>query len=74
MTAGSGANVFITGASSGLGEALARHYARGGARLGLVARRAAELDRIARTLAPAVVSIHVADVRDAGAMASRINP
>ena len=70
MTAGSGANVFITGASSGLGEALARHYARGGARLGLVARRAAELDRIARTLAPAVVSIHVADVRDAGAMAA----
>lgn len=31
--------VFITGASSGLGEALARHYAAQGALLGLVARR-----------------------------------
>jgi short-subunit dehydrogenase len=33
------ARVFITGASSGIGEALARHYAARGATLGLVARR-----------------------------------
>ena len=32
--------VFLTGASSGIGEALARHYAAQGATLGLVARRA----------------------------------
>ncbi|HEU4622018.1 MAG TPA: SDR family oxidoreductase, partial [Burkholderiaceae bacterium] len=32
-------NVFITGASSGIGEALAREYAQRGAMLGLVARR-----------------------------------
>ena len=32
--------VFLTGASSGIGEALARHYAGRGATLGLVARRA----------------------------------
>lgn len=70
MSDGVGPNVFITGASSGLGEALARHYARRGATLGLVARRAAELDRIARSLAPAVVSVHAADVRDAGAMSA----
>ena len=31
--------IFITGASSGLGAALARHYARQGASLGLVGRR-----------------------------------
>ena len=31
--------VFLTGASSGIGEALARHYAAQGAQIGLVARR-----------------------------------
>jgi len=60
--------VFLTGASSGLGEALARHYATRGATLGLVARRAGELDRVARSLSPATVSTYAADVRDAGAM------
>jgi len=60
--------VFLTGASSGLGEALARHYAKRGATIGLCARRQSELDRVAATLAPATVSTHAADVRDADGM------
>jgi NADP-dependent 3-hydroxy acid dehydrogenase YdfG len=43
--------VFITGASSGIGEALARHYADRGAVVALFARREGELARIAATLA-----------------------
>ena len=48
--------VFLTGASSGLGEALARQYARQGATLGLFARREGELARLAASLAPATVA------------------
>ncbi|MCA1925047.1 MAG: SDR family oxidoreductase [Thiobacillus sp.] len=57
--------VFITGASSGLGAALARHYAAQGARLGLLGRRADALERVARDLD---AHSHLADVRDAHAM------
>lgn len=42
--------VFITGASSGLGAALARHYAQTGALLGLVARRGEVLEALAAEL------------------------
>lgn len=41
----------ITGASAGIGAALAREFARRGHRLLLVARRAAELDRLADSIA-----------------------
>jgi short-subunit dehydrogenase len=61
--------VFITGASSGIGEALARHYASRGAALGLFARRAGELRRVADSLAPARVATYAGDVRDADALA-----
>ncbi|MEO8344822.1 MAG: SDR family oxidoreductase [Betaproteobacteria bacterium] len=60
--------VFLTGASSGLGEALARHYAGTGATLGLFARREGELARVAAALAPATVATYCGDVRDAAAL------
>jgi hypothetical protein len=59
--------VIITGASSGIGAALARRYAASGAILGLVARRAAALREIAAPL-PARCEIYPLDVRDAAAL------
>src|SRR6185436_19147380 len=61
--------VIITGASSGLGAALARRYARLGATLGLVARRRSELERVAAAL-DVPCEIHALDVRDAGALSA----
>jgi short-subunit dehydrogenase len=59
--------VIITGASSGIGAALAGHYAHQGATLGLIARRGSELERLAARL-PAPVHLYPADVRDATAL------
>jgi short-subunit dehydrogenase len=61
--------VVITGASSGIGEALAREYARRGAILGLVARRTDALQALRKQLS-CTTSIYAVDVRDASAMAS----
>ena len=61
--------VIITGASSGIGTALARHYARRGAVLGLIARREAALAQLAAQL-PSATLIYPADVRDAAALQS----
>ena len=61
--------VFLTGASSGIGEALARLYAARGATLGLVARRAELLERLKASLATPCES-YACDVRDLGAMRS----
>ena len=55
--------VFITGASSGIGEALAKRYASRGAVLGLVARRA-ELLRGLKASLSTPVEIYECDVRD----------
>ncbi len=59
--------VFLTGASSGIGEALARHYAAQGATLGLLARRADFL-RDLRTSLPTTAEIYPCDVRDLAAV------
>lgn len=61
--------VFITGASSGLGAELARWYAREDTPVGLFARRATELEALARELAPAAVAAYPGDVRDPDALA-----
>jgi short-subunit dehydrogenase len=63
--------VFITGASSGIGQALALRYYRDGARLALVARRTAEVERWAaeQRLDAARFKVYGADVSDEGAMA-----
>jgi short-subunit dehydrogenase len=62
--------VFLTGASSGIGAALAREYARTGAQLGLFARRAEPLAALAASLAPATPAAYTGDVRDAAALAT----
>lgn len=68
MSIAPGPRVFLTGATSGLGEALAEHYASSGATVGVFARREAELDRLARRLAPATIVTYTGDVRDAAAL------
>ncbi len=61
--------VFITGASSGIGADLARHYAAAGATLGLAARRAAQLQALADSL-PTRSCVYALDVSDAAALAA----
>lgn len=58
--------VFITGASSGIGQALAWRYYQAGWRLALAARRTAEIEAWAREkgLAPERYAVYGADVAD----------
>jgi short-subunit dehydrogenase len=56
-------HVAVTGASSGIGEAIVREYARRGARVTMVARRRELLERIARE-AGGETHIEQADLRD----------
>ena len=63
----SGTGVFLTGASTGIGQALARHYAARGATLGLVARRSELLTELQGTL-PTRAEIYACDVRDLAGM------
>jgi short-subunit dehydrogenase len=64
-------SVFITGASSGIGKALALYYAKQGAALGLAARRGDQLQALAEALSSAGakrVSCYPLDVTDAAAL------
>jgi len=62
-------SVFLTGASGGLGAALAARYAARGASLGLLARRAEPLRALQARL-PGTHRIYPADVGDADAVAA----
>ena len=60
-------NVFITGASSGLGAALAQAYAQPGTTLGLVARRDYALETLRQQL-PGTVATYAVDVTNHAAL------
>src|SRR5688500_14102419 len=61
--------VVITGASSGIGKALAHEYAKRGATLALIARRGDLLTQLAGSL-PVRAYTYTADVRDARTLAA----
>lgn len=60
--------VFITGASSGIGAALARFYAAQGCELGLVARRADALQKVVDSVVGNNHRMYVLDVNDRDAL------
>jgi len=59
--------IFITGASTGIGEALARHYAAPGSVIGLAARRKDLLDTLASSL-PGTCRTYALDIADTDAI------
>ena len=69
LPAGQSQRIILTGATSGIGSALARRYAIAGATLGLIARRRPELERLSAELG-ASCNIYPLDVRDAAALAA----
>jgi len=69
----SGKIIWITGASSGIGEALAVAFAREGARLVLSARRESELGRVAsRCGGAASIAIVPLDLGELGSLAQKV--
>jgi short-subunit dehydrogenase len=73
----SGISAVVTGASSGIGRSLALRLARGGARVGLVARREAELEALSEEIRDLggeslVVPCDLTNLRQVEAAAARI--
>jgi NAD(P)-dependent dehydrogenase (short-subunit alcohol dehydrogenase family) len=69
MTATDGTpRVLITGGASGIGAAIATRFVKDGARVGVLDRDAAALERLATTCGAAELSLH-ADVADADSVA-----
>jgi 3-hydroxy acid dehydrogenase/malonic semialdehyde reductase len=71
MTNLSHMTVFVTGATSGFGEAIARRFARDGARLVICGRRADRLDKLKAELGVPVHAFTL-DVRDRDAVAQAV--
>jgi short-subunit dehydrogenase len=69
---GSGTRVLVTGASRGIGQAIARAFAKRGATLGLVARKQEPLEQLAEELPGEGHVPLVADVSDADSVAAAI--
>ena len=59
-----GAHVVVTGASRGIGEAMARRFAAAGARVSLVARSAEAIQRLAGELGGAAFPADLLDPAD----------
>ena len=72
MKVGAGTRVLVTGASRGIGAAVAAAFAARGCTLGLVARDAESLERIAAELPGAGHTVLPADVSGAGSIASAV--
>ena len=70
MQVGPGTRVLVTGASRGIGEAIARAFAARGATIGLVARRREPLEQLAAELPGGGHVPIVADVSDSDSMAA----